>query len=156
MTQYGRLAKIRKRMPKVKFYKRYGAITSKIAKAGLIPSGLHGVWCLGVPPTRVEAIKTTIGRCLSGKHAGHSLTQRLAMHECDPIRTCRIEPIVARAEAVWDEQLDGAEPHTAWRRQQRLVGFEAVLEQSQWPDGRHHHVPHHTTFVTASGHEVDL
>ena len=41
-TQYGRLTKIKKRMPVVKFYKKYSAITSKIAKAGLAPSGLHG------------------------------------------------------------------------------------------------------------------
>ena len=50
-TQYARLTKIKKRMPKVKFCKKYGAITSNIAKAGLMPSGLYGVRCMGMPPT---------------------------------------------------------------------------------------------------------
>ena len=36
-TQYARLTKIRKRMPKVQFHKKHGAMTSKIAKAGLMP-----------------------------------------------------------------------------------------------------------------------
>ena len=45
-----------------------------------------------------------------------SLTWRLAMHECDPIHTCRVEPIVAWAEAVWDEQPDDADLYKAWRR----------------------------------------
>ena len=83
-TQYARLTKIKKRMPKVQFYKKYGAMTSKIAKAGLMPSALHGVRCMGMPPTRLKAFRTTVGRCLPGKHAGRSLTWRLAMHECDP------------------------------------------------------------------------
>ena len=60
-TQHARLAKIKKRMPKVKFHKKYGAITSKIAKAGLMPSGLHGVRCMGMPPTRLKAFRTTVG-----------------------------------------------------------------------------------------------
>ena len=124
-TQYGRLTKIKRRMPRVKFYKKYGAITSKIAKAGLAPSGLHGVRCVGMPPTRLmKAFRTTIGRCLSGKHTGRSLTWRLAVHQCNPMHACRVEPIVAWAEAVWDEQLDDADLHKAWRRQQRLVGLE--------------------------------
>ena len=54
-TQYARLTKIKKRMPKVKFYKKYGAITSKIAKAELMPSGPHGVRCMGLPPMRRQA-----------------------------------------------------------------------------------------------------
>ena len=42
-TQYARLTKIKKRMPKVQFYKKYGAVTSKVAKAELMPSGrAHG------------------------------------------------------------------------------------------------------------------
>ena len=52
-TQYARLTKIRKRMPKVQFYKKYGAMTSKIAKAGLMPSALHCVRCMGTPTTRL-------------------------------------------------------------------------------------------------------
>ena len=63
-TQYGRLTKVKKRMPKVKFYRKYGAIASKIAKAGLMPSRLHGMRYMGMPPTRVKAFRTTIGRCL--------------------------------------------------------------------------------------------
>ena len=66
-TQYARLTKIKNRMPKVQFYKKYGAVTSKVAKAGLLPSGLHGVRCMGMPPTRLKAFRTTIGRCLPGK-----------------------------------------------------------------------------------------
>ena len=114
-THHGRLTKIKKRMPKVQFYKKYGAITSKVTKAVLVPSGLHGVRCMGMPPTRLKAFRTTIGRCLPGKHAGRSLTWRLAVQQCDPIHPCRIEPIVAWAEAVWDEQLDDADLHRAWR-----------------------------------------
>ena len=68
-------------MPKVQFYKKYGAMTSKIAKAGLMPSAPHGVRCMGMPPTRLKAFRTTVGRCLPGKHEGRSLTWRLAMHE---------------------------------------------------------------------------
>ena len=116
-TQYARLTKIRKRMPKVQFYKKYGAMTNKIVKAGLMPSALHGVRCTGMPPTRLKAFRTTVGRCLPGKHVGRSLTWRLAMHECDPTHTCRVEPIVAGAEAIWDEQLDDVDLHRAWRRQ---------------------------------------
>ena len=101
-TQCGRLTKIKKRMPKVQFYKKYGAVTSKIAKAVLMPSGLHGVRCMGMPPTRLKAFRTTVGRCLPGKHAGRSLTWRLAMHQCDPTHPCRVEPIVAWTEAVWN------------------------------------------------------
>ena len=123
-TQYARLTKIRNRMPKVQFYKKCGAMTSKIAKAGLMPSALHGVRCMGMPPTRLKAFRTTVGRCLPGKHAGRSLTWRLAMHECDPTHTCRVEPTVAWAEAIWDEQLDDVDLHRAWRRQQRLVGLK--------------------------------
>ena len=82
----------KKRMPNVKFYRKYEAITSKRAKAGLVPSGLRGMRCVGMPPTRVKAFKKTIGRCLPGIHAGRSLTWRLAIHECDPIHTCRVEP----------------------------------------------------------------
>ena len=56
-TQYGRLAKIKKGMPIVKFHRKYGAITSKIAKEGLMPSGLHGMRCT---PPRVTASRTTM------------------------------------------------------------------------------------------------
>ena len=122
--QYERLTKIKKRMPKVKFYKKYGVITSKSAKAGLAPSGLHGVRCMGVPLTRLKALGTTIGRCLPGKHAGRSVNWWLAGHQCDPIHPCRVEPIAAWAEPVWDEQLDDADLRKAWRRQQRLVGLK--------------------------------
>ena len=163
-TQYGRLAKIKKRMAKVKFHRKCGAITSKITKAGLMPRGLHSMRCMGMLPARVNAFRTTTVRCLPGKHAGRSLTWRLAIHECDPIHACRVEPIVAWAEAVWNEQLDDAELHKAWRRQQRLVGLTPLwsrvsgtmgaiitcLKNLGWT------WPHHTSFVTASGHEVDL
>ena len=71
-----------------------GPVTSKIAKAGLMPSCLHGVRCMGMPPTRLKAFRTAVGRCLPGKHAGR------ATHECDPIHTCRVGPTVAWAEAV--------------------------------------------------------
>ena len=163
-TQCGRLAKINKRMPKVKSCRKYGAITIKIAKAGLIPSGLHGMRCVGMPPTRVKAFRTTIGRCLLGKHGGRSLTWPLAIRECDPIHACRVEPTVARAEAVWDEQLDDAELHKAWRRQQRLVGLKPLWSTVSGPTGAiimclrqlRWTWPHHTTFLAASGHEGDL
>ena len=90
-TKYGRPAKTRKRMSKVKLFTKYGAITSKIAKAGLMPSGLHGMRCVDRPPTRVNAFGTTVVRCLPGKHARRSLTWRLAVHA---IHACRIESIV--------------------------------------------------------------
>ena len=134
-TQYARLTKIKKRMPQVLFYEKYGAIMSKIAKAGLRPSGLHGVRCMGMLPTRLKAFRTTVGRCLPGKHAGRSLTWRLATHECDPTHTCRVEPIVAWAEAVWDEQLDEADLHKAWRRQQRLVGLKPSWSKASGSTG---------------------
>ena len=163
-TQYARLTKIKKRIPKVQFYKKYGAITSKIAKAGLMPSGLRGVRCMGLPPTRLKAFRTTVGRCLPGKHAGRSLTWRLAMHECDPTHTCRVEPIVAWAEAVWEEQLDDADLYRAWRRQQRLVGLKPSWSKVSGPTGAiimclrqlERSRPHHTTFITANGHELDV
>ena len=140
-TQYGRLTKIKKRMPKVQFYK-------------------HEVW----PPTRLKASRTTVGRCLPGKHAGRSLTWRLAMYECDPTHTCRVEPIVAWAEAVWDEQLDDADLHRGWRRQQRLVGLKPSWSKVSGPTGAIVMClrqlgwtwPNHTTFVIAKGHELDL
>ena len=104
-------------------------------------------WCMGMPPTRLKAFRTTIGRCLPGKHAGRSLTWRLAVHQCDPIHPCRIEPIVAWAEAV----------HKAWRRQQRLVGLSVARRAPlpcAWGNWVGHGLPHHTTFITAAGHEV--
>ena len=86
------------------------------------------------------------------------------MHECDLFHTCRVEPSVAWAEAVWDEQLDDAELHKAWRRQQRLVGLDPLWRRVSGPTGAvimclrqlEWTWPHHTTFVTARGHEVDL
>ena len=42
-----------------------------------MPSGLHGVRCMGMPPTRLKAFRTTVERCLPGKHAGRSLTWQL-------------------------------------------------------------------------------
>ena len=163
-TQYGRLDGFKKRMPKVKFFRKYGAVTSKIAKAGFLPSGLHGVRCLGLPPTRVKALRTIIGQCLPGKHAGRSLTWRLAVHECDPIHACRVEPIVAWAEAVWDEQLDDSELYKAWKQQQRRVGMKPMWSRVSGPTGAAIMClrrlgwtwPHHTTFVTASGHVINL
>ena len=117
-----------------------------------------------MPPTRLKAFRTTVGRCLPGRHAGRSLTWRLATHECDPTHTCRVETIVAWAEAVWDEQLDDADLHKTWRRQQRLVGLKPAWSKVSGPTGAIIMClrqlgwtwPHHTTFVTASGHEVDL
>ena len=86
------------------------------------------------------------------------------MHQCDPIHPCRVEPIVAWAEAVWDEQLDDADPHKTRRRQQRLVGVKSSWCKVSGPTGAIIMClrrlvwtwPHHTTFVTANGHEVDL
>ena len=80
------------------------------------------------------------------------------------MHTCRVEPIVAWAEAVWDEQLDEAELHKEWRRQQRQVGFRPLWSRVSGPTGAFIMClrqlggtwPHDTTFVTASGHEVDL
>ena len=121
----------------------------KIAKAVFIPSGLRGLRCMGLPPTRVKAFRTTIGR--------RALAWRSAAHECDPIHSCKVEPIVAWAEAVSDEQLDDAELHKAWSRQQRLVGMNpSWSRQSEWTCGRHYHVPYRASFITASGHEIDL
>ena len=149
-------------MPKVKFYEIYGPITSSIAQTGLVPSGFHDVRCMGMPPTRVRALRTTIEWCLPGKHARRLLTWRLAVHECDPVHTCRVEPNVTWAEAAWDEQLDDAELNKAWRRQQRLVGLKPSWSKVSGPTGAIIMCPrqlgwtwpHHTTFVTASGHEV--
>ena len=72
--------------------------------------------------------------------------------------------VVAWAEAVLDEQLDDADLHKAWRRQQRLVGLKPSWSKVSGPTGAITMClrqlgwtwPHHTTFVTASGHEVDL
>ena len=128
-----------------------------------MPSGLHGVRCMGMPPTRLQAFRNG-WKMLARQTRGRSLTWRLATHECDPIHTCRVEPIVAWAEAVWDEQLDDADLHRAWRRQQRLVGLKPSWNKVAGPTGAIIMClrqlgwtwPHHTTFVTASGHEVDL
>ena len=89
---------------------------------------------------------------------------RLAAHECDPIHACRVEPIVVWAEAVWDEHLDDAELHKAWRRQQRLVAMKPLWSRVSGPTGAIIMClrqlgwtwPHHATFITASGHEIDL
>ena len=96
------------------------------------PWGDHELDCQGGLVPRGCTV-CAVGRCLPGKHAGRSLTWRLAVHECDPIHTCRVEPIVAWTEAVWDEQLDDVELHKAWRRQQRLVGLKSL-----WTNGKSH------------------
>ena len=171
-------------MPKVQFYKKYGAVTSKIAKAGLMPRGLHGFWCMGMPPTRLKAFRTTVGRCLPGKHAGRSLTWRLAMHQCDPTHPCRGEPIPAWAEAVWDEQLDdanrsvgrGGVGRAAGRCQsqrgqrrcgtsswttpiaawawRRLVGLKLSWSKVSFSHGRYHHVPEAAGLDMATPHDL--
>ena len=153
-TQYGRLDGIKKRIPKVKFFRKYGAVTSKIAKAGFLPSGLHGVRCLGLPPTRVKALRTTIGQCLPGKHAGRSLTWRLAVHECDPIHACRVEPIVAWAEAVWDEQLDDSELSQGVETTATARGHETHVESSEWSRRSHYHVPEAAGVDVAAPHHL--
>ena len=57
-TQYGRLAKIKKRVTEVQFNRKYGAITSKIVKAGLMPSGLHGMRCMGMPQASTQGVRS--------------------------------------------------------------------------------------------------
>ena len=137
-TQHGRLARIKRGWPKVKFCKKYGAIRSEIAKTGLMPRGLHG--------TR-RACRTMIGRQAGTQGVRSRGDWRCA--SADPIHTCRVEPIVACAEAAWDEQLDDAELHTAWRRQQ----LETIVEQSQRSHGRHHHVLGTTGVDLAASHD---
>ena len=135
------LTKIKKRMPKVQFCKKYGAFTSKIAKAGLMPSGLHGVRCMGMTSTRLKAFRTTIGRCLPGKHAGRSLTWRLAMYRVrsgTPVQNRANRSVgrgsVGRA-AGRCRSAQGLETTAT------IGGLETVVEHGQWPNGRHPHVP---------------
>ena len=71
---------------------------------------------------------------------------------------------MAWAEAIWDEQLDDVDLHRAWRRQQRLVGLKPSWNKVAGPTGAiimclkqlGWSWPHHTTFVTTNGHEIDL
>ena len=131
----------------VKFNKKYGAITSKIAKAGSCRAGLHGVRCMGMPPTRLKAFRTTVGRCLPGKHAGRSLTWRVAAHECDPINMCRVEPrgMGGRSLGRTAGRCRSAQgPETA----ATTGGPEAVVES----DGCHHRVFEATGMNMASPH----
>ena len=165
-TQYAWLTKIRKRMPKVQFYKKYGAMTSKIAKAGLMPSALHTIRCMGMPPTRLKAFRTTIGRCLPGKHAGRRTFTHLAAGDARVRSDTHVQGGAHRgmAEAIWDEQLNDVDLHRAWRRQQRMEGLKPSWSKSLARQGPSSLClkqlgwswPHHTTFVTANGHEIDL
>ena len=117
-----------------------------------MPSGLHGVRCMGMPPTRLEAVRTTVGRSLSGKHAGRSLTWRLATHECGP--DTHVQSRTHRGMG------GGSSVGRAAGRCRFAQGLEKVSgptgaiimcsRQLGWT------WPHHTTFVTASGHKVDL
>ena len=152
-TQHSRLTKIKKKMTKVKSYKKYGAITSKIAMAGLMPSGLHGVRCMGLPPSRLKAFRTTVGRCLPSKHAGRSLTWRPATHECDPTHVqSRAHCGMGRgslgraAERFRSAQGLATAATTGWP--------EAVVEHGQWPDGCHHHVFEAFGMDVASPHDL--
>ena len=71
---------------------------------------------------------------------------------------------MAWAEAVWDEQLDDAELHKAWNQQQRRVGMKPMWSRVSGPTGATIMClrqlgwtwPHHTNFVTTSGHSIDL
>ena len=125
-----------------------GAITSKTAKAGLMPSGLHGVRCMGMPPTRLKAFRTTVGRCLPSKHAGRSLTWRLA----------RVRPDTHVQSRAHRGMSGGSVGRAAGRCRSAqgleatatIGGLEAVVEQGQWPDGCHHHVFEAAGMVMAS------
>ena len=93
-----------------------------------MPSALHGVRCMGMPPTRLKAFRTTVGRCLPGKHAGRSLTWRLAM--------------IRHTRAGWSP---------SWHGQRRSGTSSWTTLICTGPGG-----DHHTTFVKANGHEIDL
>ena len=147
---------------KVKFYKRCGAITSKIAKAGFLPSGLHGVRCVGLPPTRVKAFRTTTGRCLPPYTAFAHMTTGHARMRPDPRVQDRAHRFVGRGglgrTAGRRRAAQGVEAaataggmNPLWSRVSGPTGAIIMcLRQLGWT------WPHHTTFITASGHEIDL
>ena len=96
-----------------------------------MPSGLHDMWCVGMPPTRVNTFRRTIGR---------SLTWRLSTHEHDPILTCARPHKLTRTGRLWScdactratvkwartecvEQMETAVLGTQWRPQCHFLGF---------------------------------
>ena len=93
----------------------------------------------------------------SGSSARRSRERHLAAGDA-----CRVEPIVAWAEAIWDEQLDDVDLHRAWRRWQRLVDLKPPRSKVSGPTGAiimwqlGWSWPHHAVFITANGHELDL
>ena len=162
-TQYARLTKIRKRMPKVQFCKKYGAITSKIAKASLAPSGLHGVRCMGMPPTRAESFQDHGWKMLTRQTCG--TFSHLAAGDARVRSGTHVQGRAKRS--VGRGSVGRAAGRCRFAQcletTATIGGLEAVVEQGQCPD-RRHHVPEaagmdsgrtHTTFFTARGHEVD-
>ena len=153
-TQYVRLAKIKKRMPKDKFYRKYGAITSKIAKAGPMPSGLHGMRCMDMPPARVKAF---LGLRLAV----------LARQKCGTIAHVATGHARVRPDSRVQDRADcGVSRGRVGRAAGRCGtargletaattgGCETVVEQSQRSDGRHHHVPATAGMDMAASHDL--
>ena len=102
-TPYGRLVNI---------HKRYGAITSKLAKVGLMPSGPARYAVHGHAANKSKSLQDN-GWAVPASQARRAIAGGSRCHECDPSHACRVEPIVAWAEAVWDQQLDDVELHKA-------------------------------------------
>ena len=153
-TQYGRLDGVKKRMPKVKFIRKYGAVTSKIAKAGFLPSGLHGVRCLGLPPTRVKALRTTIGQCLPGQacrtfaHLAPACARVRPDSRLQGRANCGLGRggmgrTTGRLRAV-----QGVETTAA------ASGYETHVESCEWPNRSHHHVPETAGVDVAVSHDL--
>ena len=147
-TQYGRLDGVKKRMPKVKFFRKYGAITSKIAKAGFLPSGLHGVRCLGLPPTRVKALRTTPPgqACRTFAHLAPACARVRPDSRLQGRTNCGLGRggtgrATGRLRAV-----QGVETTAAAR------GHETHVESCKWSNRSHYHVSETTGVDVAASH----
>ena len=163
-TQYARLTKIKKRMPKVKFYKKYGAITSKDRQGGV-----HAEWSArrevhGHAADEAESLQDHGWKMLARQTRG--TFSHLAAGDA------RVRPdthVQSRAHCGMGR---GSLGRAAGRRRSAqglettatTGGPEAVVEQGQWPDGCHHSVSEAVGMDMASphdlrhcnGHEVDL
>ena len=119
-----------------------------------MPSGMHGVRCMGMPPTRLKAFWTTVWKMLARQTRG--TFSRL------PTGHARVRPNTHVQSRAHRSVGRGSVGRAAGRRRSTqgmeataaTGGPEAFLEQGQWPDGCHHHVLEAAGLDMASPHDL--
>ena len=120
------------------FYKKYGAITSKIAKCGSCAERSTRRTVHGHAAAETESLQDDGWKVLARQ--ARWTFPHVAARWCTSATRYHpwAEPIAARAEAVWDEQLDERGLPQGMETAATIGRPEAVVEQGQCSDWRHH------------------